>query len=139
MLWNPVASVNWWDEELRKRWRQTGFWEVVNSRTGQVFRVKTSHLDDAENNRARLDPVGNAERLRVPLLTVVATADESVAPASGRRLASAAGTFGVLREISGSGHTFGAAHPFPGPTPALEEAIRATREHFDRTLSGASS
>jgi uncharacterized protein len=138
-LWNPVSSVSWWDEEVRERWRKAGFQEVVNTRTGQVFRVKTALLDDAEGNRGRLDPVANAERLRVPLLSVVATADESVAPASGRRLASAAGQFGSLHEIAGTGHTFGAAHPFPGPTPALEEAIRATREHFDRTLSRASS
>jgi pimeloyl-ACP methyl ester carboxylesterase len=138
-LWNPVSSVSWWDEEVRERWRKTGFREVVNTRTGQVFRVKTTLLDDAEGNRGRLDPVGNAERLRVPLLSVVAAADESVAPASGRRLASAAGPLGSLSEIAGTGHTFGAAHPFPGPTPALEEAILATREHFDRTLSGASS
>jgi pimeloyl-ACP methyl ester carboxylesterase len=137
-LWNPVSSVSWWDEEHRERWRRTGFWEVVNTRTGQVFRVKTALLDDAEGNRARLDPVGNARRLRVPLLSVVATADESVAPASGRRLSSAAGPLGSLHEISGSGHTFGAAHPFTGPTPALEEATFVTREHFDRTLIGAS-
>jgi pimeloyl-ACP methyl ester carboxylesterase len=137
-LWNPVSSVSWWDEELRERWRRTGFWEVVNTRTGQVFRVKTALLDDAEGNRGPLDPVGNARRLRVPLLSVVATADESVAPASGRRLSSAAGPLGSLHGIAGSGHTFGASHPFRGPTPALEEAILVTREHFDRTLIGAS-
>jgi pimeloyl-ACP methyl ester carboxylesterase len=138
-LWNPVASVSWWDEHVRERWRKTGFWEVVNTRTGQVFRVKTALLDDAEANRGRLDPVGNAESVRVPLLSVVAAADESVAPASGRRLAFAAGQFGSLHEIAGTGHTFGAAHPFAGPTPALEDAILATRKHFDRTLNGASS
>ena len=138
-LWNPVSSVSWWGEELRQRWRKTGFWEVVNTRTGQLFRVKTALLDDAEGNRGLLDPVGNAEKLRVPLLSVVAAADDSVAPASGRSLASAAGRFGSLHEIAGSGHTFGAVHPFAGATPALEEAILATREHFDRALGGSSA
>jgi hypothetical protein len=138
-LWNPVSSVAWWDEDVRERWRTTGFREVVNTRTGQVFRLKTALLDDAEGNRGRLDPVGNAGRLRVPLLSVVAAEDESVEPASGRRLASAAGLLGSLSEIAGTGHTFGAAHPFAGTTPALEEAILATREHFDRSLRGAPS
>ena len=138
-LWNPVSSISWWDKEVRERWRKTGFWEVVNSRTRQVFRVRTALLDDAEGNRARLDPVANAGSLRVPLLSVVALADETVPPASGRRLASAAGQLGSLHEVAGTGHTFGAAHPFEGPTPALEEAILATREHFGRTLSGESS
>jgi len=135
VLWNPVSSVLWWDEETRRRWREASLWETVNSRTGQVFRMKTALLDDAEQNRERLHPAVNAGRLRVPLLAVVAAQDETVPVAAGRRLASAAGQFGSVHEIPATGHTFGAAHPFPGSTPALEEAIRATREHFDRTIA----
>ncbi len=134
VLWNPVSSVLWWDEETRRRWRESGSWEVLNTRTGQVLQMKTSLLDDAEQNRDRLDPVGNAERIGVPLLCVVATEDDAVPAASGRRLARAAGTLGSVREIGSTGHTFGAGHPFGAPTPALEEALLVTREHFDRTL-----
>jgi uncharacterized protein len=136
-LWNPVSSVLWWDEQTRRRWREAGYWESVNTRTGQVFRMKTALLDDAELNRDRLHPAVNAGRLRVPLLAVVAAQDETVPPAAGGRLATAAGQFGSVREIAATGHTFGAAHPFPGPTPALEEALRVTSEHFDRTLAAA--
>jgi len=137
VLWNPVSSVLWWDEETRRRWREAGFWETVNSRTGQVFRMKTALLDDAEQNRERLHPAVNAERLHLPLLAVVAAQDETVPAAAGRRLASSAGELGAVHEIAATGHTFGAAHPFSGSTPALEEAIRATREHFDRTIAVA--
>jgi uncharacterized protein len=137
VLWNPVSSVLWWDEETRRRWREAGFWETVNSRTGQVFRMRPALLDDAERNRDRLHPVVNAGRLRVPVLAVVAAQDETVPPAAGRRIASAAGELGSVGEIAATGHTFGAAHPFPGTTPALEEAIRVTREHFDRTIGAA--
>jgi len=133
VLWNPVSRVLWWNEEERRGWRESGFWEVVNARTRQVFRVTTALLDDAETNRETLDPVGNAERLKVPLLAVVAREDESVPPESGKRLARAAPSGSVV-EVPASGHTFGAVHPFAGTTPALEEAIRATREHFDGTL-----
>jgi uncharacterized protein len=133
-LWNPVSSVLWWDGETRRRWRETGFWEVANARTGQVFRMKTDLLDDAEENREPLDPVANAGRIAVPLLCVVASEDESVPAASGRRLASAAGERGSLSEIGSTGHTFGAAHQFRKPTPALEEAIRVTRDQFRQTL-----
>ncbi|HYV41424.1 MAG TPA: hypothetical protein VEO02_06500, partial [Thermoanaerobaculia bacterium] len=98
-------------------------------------RMKTALLDDAEQNRERLHPAVNTGRLRVPLLTVVAAQDETVPTAAGRRLASSAGELGSVHEIAATGHTFGAAHPFPGSTPALEEAIRATREHFDRTIA----
>jgi len=136
-LWNPVSRVIWWDREERLQWREKGYWEVVNARTRQVFRISTALLDDAEQNEAALDPVGNARRLEVPLLAVVASEDESVPPENGIRLARAAPAgSGRVAEIAGTGHTFGAVHPFAGVTPALNEAIQSTRQHFDATLGG---
>jgi alpha-beta hydrolase superfamily lysophospholipase len=138
-LWNPVSTVSWWDDETRRRWREAGSWEIVNTRTGQIFHMTTALLDDAEKNREKLHPAVNAGRLRVPLLCVVAAEDETVPSAASRRLATAAGALGSLHEIPATGHTFGAAHPFPGATPALEEAIRFTSEHFGRTLGRATA
>lgn len=136
-LWNPVARVIWWDEATRSRWRETGFWEVVNARTRQVFRMRTGLLDDAEQNAAKLDPAGNAALLDVPLLVLVAADDESVPADSGRSLARAvAPPRGTLVELPGTGHTFGATHP-PGEIPApLEQAVALTERHFARTLAG---
>ena len=51
VLWNPVSRVLWWDESQRRQWRERGYWEVVNTRTGQTFRVGTALLDDAETQR----------------------------------------------------------------------------------------
>ena len=136
VLWNPVSSVLWWDEKTRREWREKGFWEVSNSRTGQIFRVRTALLDDAEKNSAALDPISNARRLTVPLLVVVGAEDESVPPDSGRKIARAAGREAFFFELPSTGHTFGAKHPPSSPGPALESAIGATMLHFDRTLSG---
>lgn len=137
VLWNPVSRVILWDREQRRQWREKGYWEVVNARTRQVFRISTALLDDAEQNEAALDPVGNARRLEVPLLAAVASEDESVPPENGMRLARAAPAgSGSIAEIAGTGHTFGAAHPFAGATSALNEAIQSTRKHFDSTLGG---
>jgi uncharacterized protein len=134
-LWNPVSSVVWWDDAARARWRDSGYWEVVNSRTRQVFRMRTDLLDDAERHGARLDPVANAARLESPLLVVVGAEDESVPPDAGRAVARAAPSpLASLVELPATGHTFGATHP-PGPvSPALEQAIRSTARHFDRAL-----
>jgi uncharacterized protein len=138
VLWNPVSRLLWWSEEERRRWRTKGYWEVVNARTGQVFRVTTALLDDAEGNGERLEPIVNAGRLETRLLVVVARADESVPPESGVRLArEAPAPLGSLVEIPDTGHTFGATHPFAATPAPLEEAIRATIEHFDRTLREA--
>lgn len=134
-LWNPVASVMWWDDEARRRWREKGFWEVINARTGQAFRMRTDLLDDAERNADRLDPRGNAAKLEVPLLVVVAMDDESVPPAAGRSLARAVPvSLGSLVELPATGHTFGATHPPSTSAPALELAIAATARHFSATL-----
>jgi uncharacterized protein len=137
VLWNPVSRVMWWNREERRQWREKGHWEVVNARTRQVFRISTALLDDAEQNEATLDPAANARRLEVPLLAVVALEDESVPAENGIRLARAAPAgSGNIAEIAGTGHTFGAVHPFAGAIPALDQAIQSTREHFDATLGG---
>jgi dienelactone hydrolase len=136
-LWNPVASVLWWDADTRRRWRETGSWPVVNARTGQTFQMRTSLLDDAEEHAEALDPVANAARCDVPLLVVVAADDESVPPVSGRKIArAAAAERASLRELPSTGHTFGAAHPWRGAPPAFDAAVSATLEHFGRTLPG---
>lgn len=136
-LWNPVSSVLWWDEEARARWREKGYWEVVNARTGDLFRIRTALLEDAESSSERLDPVGNAARLTVPLLVVVATEDESVPADSGRRIARAAATPGAtLVELPKTGHTFGMTHPPAAPTPAFASALEVTLRHFSMTLGG---
>jgi len=138
VLWNPVAVPLGWGEEERRRWREAGHWIVVHSRTGQVFRVGTGLLEDAEKNAEALDPLLAAGRLGVPLLVVVSSDDESVSPESGRRIARAVPLpLGALSEIDETGHTFGATHPFQGATPPLEAAIQATVEHFGRTLKEA--
>jgi len=136
-LWNPVSRVMWWNRQERRQWREKGHWEVVNARTRQIFRISTALLDDAEQNEAALDPAANARRLEVPLLAVVASEDESVPAENGIRLARAAPAgSGSIAEIAGTGHTFGAVHPFAGATPALNQAIQSTREHFEATLWG---
>jgi alpha-beta hydrolase superfamily lysophospholipase len=134
-LWNPIARLARWDEETRALWRKKGYWEVANARTGQVFRMGVELLDDAEANGEALDPERNAERVEIPVLTVVATEDTSVSASEGRAVAQAVpAPLATLREITGANHTFGAGHPFAGPTPELEAALEATLTHFANTI-----
>jgi uncharacterized protein len=49
--WAPISTVERWPAEVVARWRERGYNEVVNSRTGQTFRLRTAVLDDVERAR----------------------------------------------------------------------------------------
>ncbi|HEV7508682.1 MAG TPA: dienelactone hydrolase family protein [Thermoanaerobaculia bacterium] len=71
-----------------------------------------------------------AASVRVPWLIVHGAEDETVPAEEGRRLAGLVRSSGggwELREIPGASHTFGARHPFTGPTPQLIQAFNATQ------------
>ncbi len=122
------------DEATLAEWRRTGVYEVVNSRTGQVLSMGLDFLDDVLGNRARLDLLSAARRLRSAWLVVHGTADETVPFAEAEELAAACGGPVRLAAVDGAGHTFGAVHPFAGPTPHLEAAAAATLDHFRAAL-----
>lgn len=131
--WAAISTVERWPGPQRAQWRAAGVNEVKNARTGQVLPLYPDVLDDIERNAAALDIEAAARRLAVPWLLVHGAEDEAVALAEGERLAAAAPSARYL-VIQGTGHTFGAVHPWGGPTPALERAVDATLAFFADTL-----
>jgi dienelactone hydrolase len=69
-----------------------------------------------------------------PWLIVHGEEDESVAVSDADRLAAASSGSHELLRIPGANHTFGARHPFVGPTPHLIQAMNATQRWFRRHL-----
>jgi len=125
------------DEATIEEWRRRGVYEVVNSRTGQRLPMGVAFLDDVLANLDRLDLSAAARRLAVPWLLVHGTADPTVPFDEARELhATTDGRAGLLA-VDGAGHTFGAVHPFAGPTAHLEEAAGATLAHFRAALAEA--
>ena len=123
------------DEATLAEWRRTGAFGVVNSRTGQVLPMGVAFLDDVLANLARFDLHAAAARLEAPWLLVHGRADETVPFAEAESLLAAARGSARLHAIDGGGHTFGAVHPFAGPTPHLSEAAAATVAHFRAALA----
>jgi dienelactone hydrolase len=134
--WAAVASFLRVDEEARTAWREKGYTEVVNQRTGQVFRIGTTYLDDLEAHAEAYDPLLAVSRFKVPLLLVHGTQDAAVPVEDARLLAqhAAPGTC-TQALIQGAGHTFGAAHPFQESTPHLDQVLTRTTAWFSETLS----
>jgi pimeloyl-ACP methyl ester carboxylesterase len=123
------------DEATLAEWRRTGVYEVVNARTGQILPMGLEFLDDVLGNRSRLGLLSAARRLASGWLVAHGTADETVPFAEAGELVAASGGSARLAAIDGAGHTFGAVHPFAGPTPHLEATAMSTLDHFRAVLA----
>lgn len=138
VTWASVATFDRWGADEKRRWREGGEIAVTNARTGQELPMGVEVLEDLEANAAALDVTAAAGRVEAPWLIVHGDADESVPAREGDDLLRAAGGaqdgHRELLAIAGSGHTFGAVHPFAGPTPHLTQALNATQAWFRRHL-----
>ena len=133
VTWGGIATTSRWSAELRRRWRDAGFLEVRNQRTGEVLPLYPDILDDIEQNADTLDIPAAAARIRAPWLIVHGLVDETVPVAEARALAAAAPSAELLL-VEHTGHTFGAAHPWAGSTPALDQVFDATVAFLARCL-----
>jgi pimeloyl-ACP methyl ester carboxylesterase len=134
VTWSAIAQVDRFTPEQKEAWRRDGELPVVNARTGQRLAMGLEILADVEENREALDLEAAAARRWAPWLIVHGGADESVPAAEGERLHAAAAEPRAIERIAGAGHTFGAVHPFAGPTPQLIQALNVTQTWFRRHL-----
>lgn len=134
VTWAAIATVDRYTAAQKEAWRRDGELPVVNARTGQTLALGLSLLDDLEQNRDALDVGRAAAAVRAPWLIVHGENDDGVPVAEADRLAGRAGALCEVLRIPGGDHTFGAKHPFVGPTPALIQALNATQAWFRRYL-----
>jgi len=136
VTWNAIGSCDRWSEREKVAWRAQGELPVANARTGQRLALGLQLLEEVERRAADLDLEAAAARRRAPWLLLHAEEDEAVPVAEGRALAAAAAAPVEHVELPGAGHTFGAVHPFAGPTPALTTAMNRTVAFLRRELAG---
>ncbi len=134
VTWAAIASIDRLDPATMALWRRLGELPVENARTGQKLALGPEMLAEVEAAPPALDLLAAAGRRRAPWLIVHGEADESVPADEGRALAGAAAEPSELLEIPEGSHTFGARHPFAGPTPQLIQAMNATQTWFRRHL-----
>jgi uncharacterized protein len=129
--WSTVATFHRYTPRQREVWEQDGFLPVTVR--GQKTRLKfgVEVLRDLEANREAYDLHRAVRALRVPLLLVHGAADVSVKPAEPESLfADADRSKTELVMIEGTGHAFGAKHPYRQGSPALEGVIDLTSRWF---------
>ncbi len=132
--WAAISYVTRWTESDVVTWRERGYVEIVNARTGQVMTLGTSLLDDVEaHGNSTLDIAGAASRIRVPWLILHGKEDETVPRAEADRLHELSRGSSTLRILSAN-HGFGAKHPFSDVPESLDSAVRVTLEFFEQHL-----
>ncbi len=122
-----LASVNSFErnsEVLKNKWKEAGFFEVLNARTNQMMRMNYTLVEDLEKNKERLDIQSAIEKINVPVLIIHGTQDITVDYSNGEDLYARSNKEKTeLVLIENTGHTFGAVQPFEGTTKAWDEAI----------------
>lgn len=133
VTWSAIARVDRQSfRDVMPQWKRQGWIEIPNTRTGQMMKLNLEVVEDIEkNSKSRLNILHAARSVRVPYLLVHADLDESVPIAEGRMIHEHVKSLHSRMEvISGSGHTYGAVHPFVSSTPQLKQAVSATRDWF---------
>jgi uncharacterized protein len=136
VTWAAIGRTNWWTPEEATGWRQRGYSEITNSRTGQIMRLDTSLLDDVElHGSTKLNIDAAAAKIKVPWLIMHGTADETVPASDGKRLYALSPSVSRLRLVEGANHVFGAKHPLDEIPPDLATVVRETVQFFAETVT----
>ncbi len=128
VTWAAIARVRRYDEATMTAWQARGTLDVPHARLGRALPLDYAVAADwLEHETGRYDLLAAAAGLRMPWLLVHGTADETVPLSEGEALYAAADhrTTTPLW-VAEAGHTFGAAHPWQGATPATEQLLSAT-------------
>ncbi len=134
VTWAGVGTFHRFDAATREIWHREGGLPIQNARTGQDLVLGIELLADLENQRAVLDLERAAADRRAPWLIVHGAEDETVAASEAEGLKGAAADPSELLVVDGGSHTFGAQHPFAGPTRELISVMNATQTWLRRHL-----
>jgi uncharacterized protein len=135
VTWAPISTVRRYSDAEVDLWRRMGTIEIENTRTGQHLPMDYEIVEDALAHADRFDIRKAATVLDRPWLLLHGTDDETVPVAEAHELAGLATDARFeSRFIQGAGHTFGARHPWAGPTRETEELFGATARFLSRHL-----
>lgn len=134
VTWAAISRIDRFDAHSLEQYRQAGEWPVENTRTGQRLAMGPAMLAEVEAPPADLDILAAAARRTAPWLLIHGDQDDAVPHTEAQALAEVAHAPAVFHTIRGGGHTFGAQHPFAGPTPELISLFNLTQAWLLRHL-----
>lgn len=135
--WASVSTFDRYNKQTKQAWKAKGYWEVKNSRTGQIMQLGTAMLSDIEKQtKHNLNILQAVKRLEKPFLIVHGQEDETVPFFDAEQL-NIYGDPGqtIIRLIPHAGHTFGAAHPFSEASQELKIVWQLNEAFFTEILN----
>jgi alpha-beta hydrolase superfamily lysophospholipase len=135
VTWAAISSTNRWTADVVAEWRERGYIDIANSRTGDVIPLSTDVLHEVEEHGDnRLNLASAASRITVPWLIIHGSDDETVPVDEGNRLQQLAGPTAALRILEGVNHSFGGKHPLAELTGTLQSVVSETVGFFAANL-----
>jgi uncharacterized protein len=132
---SSVSTFDRYTEGHKKKWKEKGYFDVINTRTNQLMRLNSTLLDDLESNKSKLDIISAVRNLNIPYLIIHGKEDVSVRFDEAEDLYENSNkNLTELYAVQNTGHTFGVVHPFRGTTKAFEIVIEKVIEFFGRKL-----
>ncbi len=135
VTWAAISSTNRWLPETIAEWRQRGYIDIPNARTGDVIPLGIELLHEVEEfGEGQLNIPLAASRITAPWLIVHGSDDETVNVSEGERLVELSNG-GTLSVLDGVNHSFGGKHPLGEITQTLEAVTRETVGFFEQHLT----
>ncbi len=131
----PARGVSIYREELHEQWREEGYLEIPNARTGQVLKLDISVLEDYEENRERYDVERAIVEKPLPSLVIHGSEDETVSITEAVELMNWLPHANSRLEALETGHTFGFSHPFGGADEAGQAVLDLLTHWFTEELA----
>ena len=116
-----ISRISIPQPEDQAEWRRNGECFIHNSRTNQQMPLGVGLLDELIDRPNRIEE--SVRQLDLPLLIVHGDNDETV-PLDAAEELSAWATHSSKVIIKGGSHTFGAKHPFTGPSNELQRVVQ---------------
>ncbi len=125
VVWNSVGTFERFTERQKRLWRETGTFQVENSRTHQTLGMNLDFLLDIESHSEEFSLLTAAKELDSSLLIIHGEQDMTVPVREGKKLGEQ-GSGIQLQIIPATGHKFGIDHPFEQESVALSTALDYT-------------
>jgi len=130
VVWNTIGNADRWSHRQRDIWREVGYMEVENTRTGQTLRMDSSFLDDLEENSERLSLPHAATSVQDLMMYIHSDSDLTVNIREVKELLSSIDSKAKLVVIPGSTHTFGISHPLERITDTFAHVLQRSIDHI---------